>query len=160
MNTKQEPGFTLVELMVAMVSAAVLALVVGAILVFTTSSMARFGINSTDDTRGIVNLQRDAAVAFMALNRVVRGASFTNIGFGYGPSRLDVGSTVSFYVSGRSLMYNSAGMTNVLVNGRLKNNGFFWSTSTNLPRTVTVSLGLTESGADLDARETIRVRNP
>ncbi len=160
MDRSRQSGFTLVELMVATIAAAILALLFGAILVITTSGMTRLGVNSTDDTHGVVNLQRDAAVAFVAMNRVIRAASFTNLTFA--ANRVNVSSsngvTRSFYQENANLVYDMGnGATVLLVNGRMKQNGF--TCATNVSRTVTVRVRLAEKGDVLDAAQTILPRN-
>jgi len=133
-------GFTIVELLIGITAAAILALAAGVLLMNTYQGWA--------SASSAVELERDAAVAIHTLELAVRGASNTVTGE-VGVDRLKVrnpdGVIRAFSVQTsngrRSLLYNPAdpgGASMILVDKRL---GTFVSASTG--NMVCVSLALT-----------------
>lgn len=161
-NRTAESGFSMIELMVACFAAAILGLVVGSILVMMSSNMTLLGVGNRSDSIGIVNLQREAEVAVVALNAALRGASFSNTVNNNTPGNslavysnsVDVAGT--FSASGSNLLYSRPGMpTMTLVTNRLAS--FSWTHDS----TNKIQLTLVLQGHDLTMtnNETVRVRN-
>jgi len=84
-------GFTLVELMMAMLATAILALTVGSLLVFAWKG---WRINNES-----VNMQRDVSLAMKIMAREIRKASIENITDGNQLTCINATNTVSFTVS-------------------------------------------------------------
>ena len=93
-------AFTLVELMIAMFSAAVLALTAGVLLYYAYVGWSR--------NLQTVDMQRDATVAMTRLSRLIREAAAVNTTLS--GSRLTIahpgGATASVYQNGASLVYD------------------------------------------------------
>lgn len=161
MKTTAQSGFSLVELGVAMLAAAILGLVVGSILVMMSRNMVLLGVGqaSSAASEGLVYVQRDAAVAMVALNGALRGASFSNtVSHNSSSNTLIVWSNTlagTFAASGSNLLYTRGGSSMTLVSNRLT--GFSWEQyPTNAIR---VTLVLNGYGISMTNRETIRLRN-
>lgn len=111
MNTRRHNGFTLVELMVGMLAASVLAITIGSMLFY-----AYMGWRAT---RAVSEMERDGSLAMHTMSRVIRGAALRDIKFKSFPYDKVVISNVnnsveqSFYSSGSSLIYTNRpdGMT-------------------------------------------------
>ena len=109
-------GFTIVELMVAMLSAALLAAISGAILFYAYTGWRR--------NTAAVELQRDGTVAIDMLARAVRHASASDVTISAGKMEVQkAASTVSFTASGSDLVYDpdtgSGGDEVTVIDGRL-----------------------------------------
>jgi len=111
-------GFTMAELMVALVAASVLAITAGMTLVYSHSCWRR--------NNAAMELQRDATLAMYRLSRAVRGASANDVTTplaGQSAERLTI-QTTEFRVDGDHLLYDPdtgiGGDEVVIVDGRLK----------------------------------------
>ena len=152
-DNKFEWGFTITELLVAMIASALLALTVGAMLVVGTQSWRR--------NHAAVELQRDAAVAGDMLRRAVRMSTKNGITLSAGGSRLDIftpGGTNAFYASGSDLVYDpNTGTTGdeiTVVNARL---AAFSATVTNTG--VSVLMQLSSGDENTEVNTFLRWRN-
>lgn len=156
MSVRSQAGFTLVELMVASIAAALLALTVGVMLVNGYLGWVR-GL-------ALADMERDAAVAVHAIDLSVRGATNANAAGGttltvYLPTN---GGTRVFSASGSSprgnLEYNGV----ALVSNRLES---FGATVTGRVVSVSMSLaGIDRNNGDTGVRMgvtnlCIRMRN-
>lgn len=99
MNAKHQHGFTIVELLIGMIAASILALAAGGLLSNTYRGWVR--------SLALANLEREAMVAVAAINYAVRSAS-TN-GLVTGTDMLTVSGTVvhAFSVSSSNLVDNN-----------------------------------------------------
>lgn len=111
-------GFTMVELLVALVAASILAITAGITLVYCYSGWCR--------NNAAVELQRDATLAMYRLSSAVRGASATDVNTplaGQSAERLTIQQT-EFRVNEKHLLYDpNTGIDGdevVIVDGRLK----------------------------------------
>jgi Tfp pilus assembly protein PilV len=143
-------GWSLVELLVAMLSGAVLALAVGAMLVFTVRAHQRH--------MALTDMQGDLRVAVPALAMAIREARDADVKepapFGTG-ARLTLGRR-SFYRANNALAYDAAGsslvydpdtnvVNNTMVLSRGKVKTFQCIRGTN---SITFSIALQEPGAN------------
>ena len=137
-------GFTLVELMVGTVSAAVLALVFSAVLIFGYKGWTRL--------KAEADMQADADVAMRTMDRIARGAS--NATWIAGTSTLVVTNTSVHTFSkpsgGSNLLWNSS----TLIANRV---GSFSCVVTG--SIVAVTLGLVEGAETMEMKYSIFVRN-
>ena len=111
-------GFTMVELLVALAAASILAITAGITLVYGCSGWRR--------NNAAVELQRDATLAMYRLSRAVRGASATDVTTplaGQSAEQLTIQST-EFRVNEEHLLYDpNTGIDGdevVIIDGRLK----------------------------------------
>ncbi len=159
MKAKTENGFPVVELMVGIVSGAVLALIFSALFLFSYKGWLR--LSSERD------MQRDADVAMRTMDRIIRMGS--NATWTAGTSTLAVqvaqtnGSTAtySFQKSGTwptaNLLYTPAGGgTSVLVSNRVNTFLCAYYPSNSL---VTVDFHLQEGSETLEMPLSIYLRN-
>ncbi len=144
MNRKFKGGFTLVELMAGMVSAAVLALVFSSVLIFGYKGWTRL--------RAEADLQADADVALRTIDRIARGAS--NATWIAGTATLVFSNapihSFSKPVSGSNLLWN----TTTLIANRVGSFSCVVSGAV-----VSVTLGLVEGSETMDMKFSIFVRN-
>jgi prepilin-type N-terminal cleavage/methylation domain-containing protein len=115
-------GFTMVELLVALAAASILAITAGMTLVYGYSGWCR--------NNAAMELQREATLAMYRLSRAVRGASATDVTTplaGQSAERLTIkmtDKTTEFRVDGDHLLYDPdtgiGGDEVVIVDGRLK----------------------------------------
>lgn len=148
MQTAKTAGFTIVELLIGMIAAAILAVAAGSLLVSAFRGSAR--------AKAAVEMAQDAAVAIHTVELAIRSASNTVTGE-VGVDRLKVRTpsgvirafTVQTSNGRRSLLYNPndpSGASMVLVDRRL---GTFVSATTG--KVVRVSMTL--SGIDQNAQD-------
>ncbi len=111
-------GFTMVELLVALVAASILAITAGITLVYGYSAWCRNNV--------AVELQREATLAMYRLSLAIRGASTTDVTTplaGQSAEQLTIRST-EFRVNEKHLLYDpNTGIDGdevVIVDGRLK----------------------------------------
>ncbi len=111
-------GFTIIELMIALVAASILAITAGITLVYGHSGWRR--------NNAAMELQRDATLAMYRLSRAVRGASAADVTTplaGQSAEQLTIQPT-EFRVNGDHLLYDPNTGTDgdevVIVNGRLE----------------------------------------
>lgn len=154
MKANDPKGFTIVELMVGIVAAAIVALTAGVMLANTWGGWFR--------NMAVADMEREAAVAIHTLDLAVRGGAVVS-NAAVDSLRVQMpsnGVMRSFYVqtSGgrRSLVYNPNwpnGGGQVLVNGRL---GAFVATNNNSLVQVTMTLiGLDQRNHDTGVRMSI-----
>ena len=146
MNWRDKRGFTLVELGLGMLSAAILALLAGVLLFYSYTGWRK---NIAD-----VQVQGDRTVAMTALNRSFREATNATIP---APGQITVyltNRTALFYVSGSNLVFDpnagTGGDAVTLVKGRLVT---FGPQITN--GTVKVALVLREADGRLSSNDTV-----
>lgn len=94
-RSKHNAGFTIIELMVVLAAASVLAITAGMTLVFGHSGWHR--------NNAAMELQRDATLAMYRLSRAVRGASAADVTTS--ASQLTI-QTTEFRVNGDHLIYD------------------------------------------------------
>jgi len=111
-------GFTMIEMLVALAAASILAITAGITLVYSHSGWRR--------NNAAMELQRDATLAMYRLSRAVRGASANDVTTplaGQSAERLTI-QTTEFRVDGDHLLYDPdtgiGGDEVVIVDGRLK----------------------------------------
>ncbi len=106
MNACRNKGFTLVELMVGMVAAAILALMFGAMLFYGYTGWVRL--------QAMAEMERSGALAMHTMSRVFRGATATKIknvsGSSVIVSNVNSIASQSFYRSGETLKYGINGV--------------------------------------------------
>ena len=136
-------GFTMVELLVALAAASVLAVTAGITLVYSHSGWRR--------NNAAMELQRDATLAMYRLSRAVRGASGNDVTTplaGQSAERLTI-QTTEFRVDGDHLLYDPdtgiGGNEIVIVDGRLKT---FTVTSLSTGIGVSIVLELQNENSD------------
>ena len=136
-------GFTMVELLVALAAASVLAITAGITLVYSHSGWRR--------NNAAMELQRDATLAMYRLSRAVRGASGNDVTTplaGQSAERLTI-QTTEFRVDGDHLLYDPdtgiGGDEVVIVDGRLKT---FTVTSLSTGIGVSIVLELQNENSD------------
>jgi len=136
-------GFTMVELLVALAAASVLAITAGITLVYSHSGWRR--------NNAAMELQRDATLAMYRLSRAVRGASANDVTTplaGQSAERLTI-QTTEFRVDGDHLLYDPdtgiGGDEVVIVDGRLKT---FTVTSLSTGIGVSIVLELQNENSD------------
>lgn len=148
MKTFGNNGFSLVELMVGMVSAGVLALVFSAVLIFGSKGLWRLNRET--------EMQRDADVAMRTMDRIGRAASNAtwNVGTSMLTLSLTNGTTQTFSkpTGSSNLLWG----TSTLIANRV---GTFTNSVTPDGSTVAVTLRLIEGLETLDMQNSIFLRN-
>jgi len=143
-------GFTLVEVMAALVGAAILALTAGVML--------RYGMLSWTRGKQFVYLQEDMSLAMDIMSRSIRTG--TNMSFSAGVFTVQFADkpTASVYASGNSLLYDpntsAGGDVMTVVNGTLQ----FFSV-TLVTNSATVALVLQGNGDLLSNQVAVARRN-
>ena len=102
---RKNNGFTLVEMMAAMLAGAVLALTAGAMLIFGYAGWA----NQSDS----VKMQNDASLAMLVIGREIRESSMGDIsylanGMAFAPNAVRSNAT-TIVVAGNQLVFNPTG---------------------------------------------------
>ncbi len=127
-------GFTVPELMVAMLAAAVLTLTMGALLWYSTLAWKRLAVS--------VNLQRDMRLSMDTLSRMTRSATGMTFSGSTYTTQYSNQPPAAVTVSGSNLIYDAntsvAGTTLVLAQGTYQQ--FSVAVNTNVA-TVTLRLG-------------------
>jgi len=142
MNITNKGGFTLVELMVGTVSAAVLALVFSAVLIFGYKGWTRL--------KAEADMQADADVAMRKMDYMMRGASNATWTTPTLSLVLTNGATQTFSKSGSNLLCGAS----TLIANRV---GTFSCVVTG--SIVAVTLGLVEGAETMEMKYSIFVRN-
>lgn len=93
--SKDKKGFSIIELMVAMI--------ISSIFVITIGTMLYFSFSNWRKSRVAAELQQDAIFATDMLSRAIRPSSFS--GITVSGSTLTIGNK-SFYLSGKNLIYD------------------------------------------------------
>ena len=148
-------GFTILELMVGLVSASILALTSGLMLYYAYTVWQRLGAS--------VNLQRDEQIAMNMLVRMTR--SGTNMSFVSSPLpqytiQFSGQPTAAFYASGNSLYYDPN--TNIANDQIRLINGTLWGAqfSVNITNTAVTLLLVQKANNDIMSNQvTITRRN-
>jgi prepilin-type N-terminal cleavage/methylation domain-containing protein len=147
-------GFTMVELLVAMIAAPLLSLTIGTMLHYFQSGWKRHA--------GAVEFQRDATLAMNAIARAVRSAPAGAVSNSAG--RLTIlagaGAGTTFYQRGADLVrsgdVNGTAPDVVLVSGRLST---FAASNTTSGVRIAMTLHDGPSGEDARIESVIRTRN-
>ena len=148
MKSNDNSGFSLVELMVGMVSSAILALVFSAVLIYGSKGFWRLNREA--------EMQRDADVAMRTMDRIARAAS--NATWNVGTSTLTLsltnGTTQTFSkpTGSSNLLWG----TSTLIANRV---GLFTNAVTPDGSTVAVDLSLVEGSETFDMKYSIFLRN-
>lgn len=143
MTMRAKAGFSMAELVLGMLSAAILAVTVGSILFYMNKAVAR---NSA-----VADLERDALVALRTLDTAIRAAS-TNPAPVVTTNQLRIvagGNTRTFSVVGGNLYYNANGTSGgmeLVGSGRLAE---FSAQYVTPPPRVLVTLRLTSNVSDV-----------
>lgn len=149
-------GFSLIELLMASLSAAV--------LVVTMSTMLFYGYVTWSRNTRSVNLHRDATLAMQTLERSLRQATAAGVDLSQ-PDRIVVSNQTaptlqSFYQQANDLVYNpnlnGGGVPFSLVQGSVISSGF---THSNLAQGVIVRLQLQDGIETLEMNSSVHFRN-
>jgi len=150
MKVHRNRGFTLVELMVGMASAAVLAVVFSAVLFY--------GYKGWKQLRGEADMQADADVSMRTMDRICRTCSNAYWNAGTSTLTLTNAPMHTFSKVGSNLVWSSSGVTSVLITNRV--GSFVCEVTNSYDRaTVAVSLGLVEGYETLDMLFSVFMRN-
>ena len=147
MKIQSNSGFTVVELMAGMVSAAVLALVFSAVLIFGYKGWTRL--------QAEVAMQGDADVAMRTMDSSVRGASNVTWATPTLTVVLTNGVTQTFSKSGSNLLWRAS----TLIANRVGTFSCVVTNTTVNQTTVAVTLGLVQGFETLDMSYSIFLRN-
>ena len=150
MKLQGNSGFTLVELMAGMVSAAVLALVFSAVMIYGYKGWTRLKAESA--------MQCDADVAMRTMDRIGRVASNATVSANTLNLILTNGVTQTFSKqgSGSNLLWTVAGVTSVLISNRVS---MFTNVVSPDGATVAIKLILAEGSETMDMQYSIFLRN-
>lgn len=153
MKTKGQKGFTIIELTIGIVAAAILALTAGTMLVNTYKGWIR--------DLAVADMERDAAVAIHTLDLAVRGAS--NVVWN--------GSTLTVYTNATGRVFSTSGVSprgNLIFNGMTLVDGrlvtFTNSVSAGMVKVTLTVAGIDRNNVDTGVRMgvtnmSIRMRN-
>jgi len=124
-------GFTVTELLLAVLATAIMALAVGSVLVYIWKGWIRHAAS--------VEMQRDATLAMRIISREVRRTDIDNIAAGATLTCVNTNGTFVFAASGRNLtLKQDNGTAWPLVRGGLSS----FQTSKNADESVTVRMDL------------------
>ncbi|MEI6148828.1 MAG: hypothetical protein WCS01_06995 [bacterium] len=140
MRAGRKTGLTIVELMVGMVAASVLALTVGAIMYYSYRGWA--------SVQAVGNMERDGALAMQTVANAVRGAASSNL----------TSVAAQFAKQGDKLRYTRAGVSMDLVRQGVQS---FTNTISASSNQVTVVLNIREptSGVSMIMTNVVTTRN-
>jgi type II secretory pathway component PulJ len=153
---KLKTAFTVIELVLAMVAASMLAAIV--------STMLFYGYTTWNRNSSFLELQRDVTLAMQTLSRSLRQASATGVNLTQPGqivvSNLNTSTLTSFYQQGSNLACNLAsnngGTPFLLVRGRVTPSGF---TCSNIAQGVGIRLKLQNGAQNLEMDGSISFRN-
>jgi prepilin-type N-terminal cleavage/methylation domain-containing protein len=150
-KTKSRKGFTLIELMVAIVASAIVVLAAGIVIVI--------GQTSWNQTWKKVNLQRDASYAMLRMSQSIKAA--TSAGKSpdgrvlYIPTQSNPNITFSYVADTNNLQCQIVGeQPQTIINGKVKDLQFNVAGNT-----VTIDLSLKEDDAQTHFISTVMMRN-
>ena len=147
MKSHKNSGFTVVELMAGMLSAAVLALVFSAVLIYGYKGLIRLQAESA--------MQADADVAMRTMDRIGRGASNATWSASTLTLVMTNGATQVFSKSGSNLLWGAS----TLIANRVVTFSCVRTNTSVDKAIVSVSLGLVEGNETLDMPLSIFLRN-
>jgi len=151
MKTKSRKGFTLAELIVAIVASAVVVLAAGIVIVI--------GQTSWNQTWKKVNLQRDASYAMLRMTRSIQAATSAekspNGRVLYIPKQSNPNITFSYVADTNNLQCQIGGQTQTIINGEVKDLQFNVVGN----NTVTIDLSLKKDDAQAHFISTVMMRN-
>ncbi len=150
-KTKSQKGFTLIELMVAIMVSAVVVLAAGIVIVI--------GQTSWNQIWKKVNLQRDASYAMLIMTRSIQAAKSAEKSSDgrvlYIPKQSDPNITFSYVADTNNLQCQIGGQTQTIINGEVTNLQFNVVGN----NTVTIDLSLKEDDAQAHFKSTVMMRN-
>jgi prepilin-type N-terminal cleavage/methylation domain-containing protein len=151
-ETKSQKGFTLIELMVSMMTSAILILSAGIVLVI--------GQTSWDEAWKKSSLQRDASYAMLRMSRSIQDANSAAVDANGGMTLRIVngtGNIIKFSrMTGTHNLQYQIGTKQTLINDKVDYLHF----DVNAPRhTVTINLGLKQDDAQTYFDSTVMMRN-
>jgi prepilin-type N-terminal cleavage/methylation domain-containing protein len=151
-KTKSRKGFTLIELMVAIVASAIVVLAAGIVIVI--------GQTSWNQTWKKVNLQRDASYAMLRMSQSIKAA--TSAGKSpdgrvlYIPTQSNPNITFSYVADTNNLQCQIVGeQPQTIINGKVTNLQFNVVGN----NTVTIDLSLKKDDAQAHFISTVMMRN-
>ncbi|MCJ7654545.1 MAG: prepilin-type N-terminal cleavage/methylation domain-containing protein [Dehalococcoidia bacterium] len=151
-KTKSRKGFTLIELMVAIVASAIVVLAAGIVIVI--------GQTSWNQTWKKVNLQRDASYAMLRMSQSIKAA--TSAGKSpdgrvlYIPTQSNPNITFSYVADTNNLQCQIVGeQPQTIINGEVKDLQFNVVGN----NTVTIDLSLKKDDAQAHFKSTVMMRN-
>jgi prepilin-type N-terminal cleavage/methylation domain-containing protein len=147
-KTKSRKGFTIVELMVAVMASAIVVLAAGIVVVI--------GQTAWNQTWKKVNLQRNASVAMLRMSKSIKSATSATVDPNGKILNITDGNTVSSYVMDtNNLRYIVGGQTQTVISGEV-NNVQFSLVGNN---SVTIDLSLKKDNAQTRFISTVMMRN-
>jgi prepilin-type N-terminal cleavage/methylation domain-containing protein len=150
-KTKSQKGFTLIELMVAIMVSAVVVLAAGIVIVI--------GQTSWNQIWKKVNLQRDASYAMLIMTRSIQAAKSAEKSSDgrvlYIPKQSDPNITFSYVADTNNLQCQIGGQTQTIINGEVTNLQFNVVGN----NTVTIDLSLKKDDAQAHFVSTVMMRN-
>jgi prepilin-type N-terminal cleavage/methylation domain-containing protein len=148
-KTKSRKGFTLIELMVAIVASAVVVLATGIVIVI--------GQTSWNQTWKKVNLQRDASYAMLIMSQSIKAATSAETEDNNTILTLERGEdpNIIFYYATDNLQYQIVGgQSQTIINGKVENLQFDVAGNT-----VTIDLSLKEDDVQTHFISAVMMRN-
>lgn len=150
-KTKSEKGFTLIELMVAIVASAIVVLATGIVIVI--------GQTSWNQTWKKVNLQRDASYAMLRMSQSIKAATSAEKSPDgrvlYIPTQSNPNITFSYVADTNNLQCQVGGQPQTIINGEVKDLQFNVVGN----NTVTIDLSLKKDDAQTHFISTVMMRN-
>jgi type II secretory pathway component PulJ len=149
MEIDSRKGFSLIELMVAIATSAIVLLAIAIVIVF--------GQTSWNDTWTKVNLQRDASYAMLKMSQSIKAATGAESPDGrvlYIPNQTNPSIIFTYAQDTNDLQYQSGGQTETFINDKVKNLQFNVSGNT-----VTIDLELEEDNIETRLVSTVMMRN-
>jgi type II secretory pathway pseudopilin PulG len=149
-------GFTVIELIVGMIAASMLAVIMSVVLFY--------GYTAWNRNSSFLELQRDATLAMQTLSKSLRQATATGVDLTQPGqivvSNLNTTTLTSFYQQGGNLICNPAvnngGVPFSLVRGWVIPSGF---TCSNIAQGVTMRLKLKNGSKSLEMDSSVNFRN-
>ncbi len=152
-KTKSRKGFTLIELMVAIVAGAIVVLATGIIIVL--------GQTSWNETWKKVNLQRDASYAMLRMSQSIKAAKSAEKSPDgrvlYIPKQSNPSMTFSYVADTKNLQCQTGGQPQTIIKGEVTNLQFIMDP--NKPNTVEIDLSLKKDDAQAHFKSTVMMRN-
>jgi prepilin-type N-terminal cleavage/methylation domain-containing protein len=147
-KTKFRKGFTIVELMVAVM--------VGTIVVMAAGMVMVMGQTAWNQTWRKVNLQRDASLAMLTMSKYIKSATSATVDPNNKILRINNGSTIFSYSSStKKLQCQIGGQVRTIVDGKVEHLQFGVVGN----NSVTIDLRLKENNAETRFISTVMMRN-
>lgn len=148
-KTKFRKGFTIVELMVA--------IMVGSIVVIAAGMVMVMGQTAWNQTWRKVNLQRDASLAMLTMSKSIKSAASATVDPNGKILRITDSNAISssYVMSASSLQYIAGGVTRTVISNEVNNVQF----SVVGNNRVTIDLTLNKDNAETRFISTVMMRN-